>query len=282
MKLVRRARTENGLSLPVILLSGIIAAIFLLVAVFTVRHVLGVWSPTKKNVEALLTKGRYREALALMETKGASFHDTSDAMVEAGKIWLALAWDRMNKEGWRSYGKNERDWMDVAEASKAESYLIQALEHNPSNTDAYYYLGMLYMEKGWYSLAEEQFLEVLKVRPDDVRTRQNLGVLYTRMDRLELGKKELLHANRVDPENASVMKNLAFLYRFYLDMPESAMVWANRYMNASPEGDLDINLVREELNEMLERYPDLTPEEPLLWKKPPKFTARRKFPSSEP
>ena len=45
------------------------------------------------------------------------------------------------------------------------------------------------------------------------------------------------------------------------------MVWANRYLNMEPQNDMDINYVRNELQEMLQRYPEYTPREPMKWKK---------------
>ncbi|MBD3393792.1 MAG: hypothetical protein GF418_16805 [Chitinivibrionales bacterium] len=270
--------SERGLSVPVILLSGVIAAVLLLATVFAIRSLSGRFAPTRRNIENLLTERKFDEALSLVESEGTSLGDSSDVYVMAGKIWMAHAWQKMNEDRWRSYGRNEDDWFDLPEANKAEQLLLRAIELDREHADAHYYLGMLYMEKGWFSSAEVEFLEVLKVKPDDIRTRQNLGVLYTKMRRLELAKRELLRAHKIAPENPSIMKNLSFLYRFYLGRPDSAMLWANRYMNINPDDDLDIGVVRQELEEMMDRYPDLVPEEPLRWKKPRRFKARERTP----
>jgi tetratricopeptide (TPR) repeat protein len=271
--------SRSGLSFPVILLSGVIAAIFLCIATLAVNHVLKTWSPTKKNIDRLIMKRRYNDALSLMKTRGSALHDSSDVLVLMGKIWLAVAWERMNLDRWKSYGKNEEDWFDLPEASTAEKFFLQALEHGQANADAHYFLGILYMEKGWYAAAEIEFLEALKVRPDDIRTKQNLGVLYSKMDRPDEAARELLGAHDLDPENTSIMKNLCFLYRYYLDKPDSGMLWANRYLNMHPEDDLDMNAVREEFRTMSERYPELMPDEPLMWQKPRRFKSLYRTPS---
>jgi tetratricopeptide (TPR) repeat protein len=130
------------------------------------------------------------------------------------------------------------------------------------------------MEKGWYERAEMEFLETLRIRPSEIRARQNLGVLYWKMGRNQQAKAELLDAYQADTSNTSVIKNLAVMYRFYLKQPDSAMLWANRYLNLEPKGDFDAYSIREEFDKMQKRYPELTPDEPLKWKKEPKFKAR--------
>jgi len=267
-------RDRSGLSFPAIIAAGLIAGLFLCIGVFAAQYVHRRWSPTRKNVDRLLVQRKYDDALALVETKRGAFGDSGAMEVMAGKIWLAIAWERMNLDKWKSYGKNPADWFDLPEASKAESYLRAAIERGPSNAEAHHYMGVLYMEKGWFSMAEMEFIEALKICPADVRTKQNLAVLYAKMGRTEEAKQELLAAHRLEPDNASIMKNLALLYRIYLDQPESSMVWANRYLNTEPHTDLDMNVIREEFNTMAERYPELVPDEPLRWKKDQRFPQR--------
>jgi Flp pilus assembly protein TadD len=130
------------------------------------------------------------------------------------------------------------------------------------------------MEKGWYSQAETEFLEVLKRNKDHLNAILNLGVVYTHMNRFLLAEQELKNALLIAPDDPTVAKNLAYLYRFYLDKPGAAMLWANRYLNSNPKNDLDVQFVRNELEDMLQRYPELTPEEPMNWKKIGKFQSR--------
>ena len=123
------------------------------------------------------------------------------------------------------------------------------------------------MEKGWFSVAETEFLSVLQIDSKHVNARINLGALYTEMKRFDLAEQELRNALNMEPDNPSIAKNFAYLYRFYIKKPDSAIIWANRYLNMEPQNDMDVNYVRNELVEMLQRYPEYTPKEPMTWKK---------------
>ncbi len=259
--------SSKGLSFPVVLISGITAAFFLLITFLIIRYINLGWSPTAKSAQDLINKKKYAEALAVIEKAEKGREDNALLLVEKGKVWFSLALEREHRTRWKNYGKDEKDWLNSQEADKAEVYLRKAVDIDPENKDAHYLLGLLYMEKGWFSVAETEFLSVLRIDRKYVNALINLGVLYTEMKRFDLAEQELRNALNLEPDNTSVAKNLAYLYRFYLDKPDSAMVWANRYLNYEPENDMDINYVRNELVEMLQRYPEYTPKEPMTWKK---------------
>ena len=264
---MNKTGSNRGLSFPVVLISGITAAFFIHITFFVIRHINSKWSPTAKNAQELIKKKKYAEALAIIEKAEKGREDNALLLVEKGKVWFSLALEREQRTRWKDYGKDEKDWLNSQEASKAEVCLKKAVDIDPDNTDAHYLLGLLYMEKGWYSVAETEFLSVLRVDREHVNALINMGVLYTEMKRYDLAERELRNALRLEPENPPIAKNLAYLYRFYLDKPDSAMVWANRYLNFEPENDMDINYVRKELVEMLQRYPEFIPKEPMKWKK---------------
>ena len=44
------------------------------------------------------------------------------------------------------------------------------------------------------------------------------------------------------------------------------MVWFNRYLNLDPKRDLDANLARIELGNLLDRYPEFILQEPQNWR----------------
>ncbi len=260
--------SRDGLSWPAVVISGIIAALFFMAAFLTIRHMGlgGLTANADNTIEQLIRQKKFDQALANLEKKGGKGRkDVEDYIAEA-KIWMALAWEKQNRDGWRSYGTNRSDWLNVVEADRAEQALKKALQKDADNVEAHYQLGNLYMERGWHSRAEARFLSALRREPDHIESRINLGVLYTRLDKADLARHELLEAYRMDPDNPSIFKNLAFLYRFSLDHPESSMIWANRYMNAAPASDFDVNAVRRELLEMLDRYPEYAPREPMKWK----------------
>lgn len=271
----RSGYAQRGISLPVVLVSGITAAFFVLVCLLVIHWLRAAWSPSVANAERLLRKRKYSEALAVIERAGPDQQDNAALVVEKGKIYLLLAWERQNREHWANYGKDDSDWFKSTEASTAERLLKRAIELQPANIDAHYLLGSLYLKKGWFSSAETEFLAILQSKRKHVEARLALGVLYSRNGRYDLAEKELKHAYALAPDNMDVAKNLAFLYRFHLDQPDSAIAWSNRYLNLEPLRDRDINIVRSELVDMLKRYPELLPEEPMTWKKPPMFQSGR-------
>jgi tetratricopeptide (TPR) repeat protein len=263
----KSADSKKGLSLPVLIISGITAAFFLLITVIIILRLSTHWSPSVKNAEHLLRKKKYTEALAIVEKAGNGQEKNVPLLVEKGKIWLFLALEKENRSRWKNYGNDDMNWLKSTEADKAEHFLKKAIKRDPHCKDAHFFLGRLYMEKGWFSTAETEFLSVLHADKEHVGARKNLGVLYTEINRYDLAEKELKTAFQLDPESPSIAKNLSWLYRFYLNKPDSAIVWANRYLNLDPQNDVDIGFVRKELNEMLQRYPEYYPDEPMEWKK---------------
>ena len=262
-----KINSDRGLSFPAILISGITAAFFIFIAFFIIRAINMRWSPTAKNAQELINKRKYAEALAVIEKAEGGREENALLLVEKGKVWFSLALEREKRTRWKNYGNDKKDWLNSSEAVKAEVYLRKAIDIDPENIDAHYLLGLLYMEKGWFSVAETEFLSVLRIDRKHVNTLINLGALYTEMKRFDLAEQELRNALNLEPDNPSIAKNFAYLYRFYVKKPDSAIVWANRYLNMEPQNDMDVNYVRNELVEMLQRYPEYTPKEPMAWKK---------------
>ncbi len=260
-------KSKRGLSFPVIVISGVTAAFFLMLTFIVLRYLFTQWSPSLEQVEALLSKGKYAEALGQLERVEENYKKSAPLLTLKGSAWLSLAIKKEQRSRWKEYGKDDREWLKSIEADKAEKYLKQAIDLDQQNSQAHLLLGILYMEKGWFSTAETEFLAVLHNNKDHVEARRHLGIIYTETGRYDLSEKELTYALMLDPENTSVMKNLCWLYRYYLDKPDSAIVWANRYLNMNPQNDLDINFVRKELLNMLNRYPEFSPQEPMTWKK---------------
>ncbi len=268
----RTGDSRQGLSGRAILAIGLIFAVFAAITIPVLKMVVFPRPGGLAEAEELLKKREYGEAFQMVEKAIEEEGRRHDLLVQKGKILIALAWEKQNREGWRNYGNNFDDWLNTREADKAESVLRSVIADDPDNIDAHYFLGMLYIEKGWLSKAETEFLDVLRFDRDHISARVNLAVVYTMMDRPSFAEDELRRAYRLAPDTVRIVKNLAFLYRFYLDKPESAMVWSNRYLNMAKKGDRDVNIVRSELKELLQRYPDFTLDEPQAWRKRGRFS----------
>jgi tetratricopeptide (TPR) repeat protein len=260
-----RSLSQRGASVPFILLSGLILAIFISLTALLVVHMTEQWSPTYRNASRLLDRGRYKEALSVAQRLPLSSEDGSVELL-MGKIWLAKAYERQRAERWKSYAVDSSDYFTGAEAEQALLSFRAAVDRAPHNSQAHLFLGVLYMEKGWLGEAEVELLEALRSEGDNVTVLINLAALYVAMQRYGDAESELKKAYTLQPHNPDVAKNLAFLFRYYLNNPRLAMQWSNRYLNLQQERDPDRSLLRQDFEEMLRRYPEFTPGEAQRWR----------------
>lgn len=264
----------KGISWPARIISGLIASFFLLITLLFMKQVTMWGKPSIKNAEQLVKKGNYAKALTVLETLNTKHKNSPQLLVEKGKVWFVIAWAQQNRLRWKDYGKDSKEWFQSKELDSAEYYFKRALAVDPACGEAHYQLGMLYMDKGWFSLAETHFLSVLKENKNHSKARSNLGVVYTYLKRFDMALQELLLGYAADPHDPVVVKNLTFLYRFYREKPDSALIWANRYLNLRAYDDSDFAAIRKEFNELRQRYPEYTLPEPIRWKKPSVFKSR--------
>lgn len=247
------------------------------VCIGTILLILFVYRGTgtsRKNIDTLIKKGKFTDALSYIREKEKNGAISQEmGLVEKGRIYYGLMNKRLNKEEWRKYGQNEHDWINLPEAEKAETYFKQVLAVNPQNFEALYFLGMIYLNKGWYKEAKKMFRKALKVDKGNIEIRVNLAVIF--VDEKEYGRAEqaLISALKIDPKNPAATKNLFFLYRFYLDDPQKSIVYANRFLNLDTR-DYDNLYIQEQLLTMIQRYPEYSPKEPMKWKEFKKFKKR--------
>lgn len=259
-------KNDRGLSLPVILLSGLICSCMLLGAVLAIRYVHQRHSPSLKSSERLLDKGKYRDALTILEKMEKNEHNSIRELSLRGRIMYSLLQELLRKEQWGSYGVDPENWISHPLALEAERCFLGVLAVNPNDAQMRLALGNLYKEQGRFSEAEQQFSIISTIDDRNVEVMLALGVLYAETDQLDDAGIYLAKAWELDRKNPRTAKNIAFLYRFYKELPESSMVWFNRYLNLDPKRDLDANLARIELGNLIERYPEFTLQEPQNWR----------------
>ncbi len=258
---------ENGrkVSKAVIVTIGIFFALLSIAVVFIFQSLADRFSPTVSNVERFLRKGKLEEAFALSSKVPG---ETAVKAILRGRVFLALALKERKDDGWRRYGLDQSDWLKGQEVDSAVANFKKAISMDKKSADAYFWLGIVYKEKGWFNEAEDALNESLRLNPKRIETRLALGALYPLMDRPREAVKHLVYAYKIAPDNPDIAKNVARIYRFYLDKPESAMIWFNRYLNNAKPGDIDVNQAKIEMNELIARYPEFVPEEKQLWRQP--------------
>ena len=264
---------RKSLSLPVVLLIGVLLAGTSLLAFFAVRKIAGKFSPTVANAERYLRKGKIEEAFALT---GKLKTGSAAKELLRGKLYFARSIQSRKVDGWRVYGTDSADWLQGSDIDSALACFNAAVAVDRFLAEGWYFKGVLYKEKGWFSDAEDALQEALRLGPGSIDARLALGTLYTQTDRTGQATAILREAYDMDPENPLAAKNLAYIYRFHTDIPESATVWLNRYLNCASEGDIDINRAKTEFNDLLSRYPEYRPAEPQRWRETGrKFVSRK-------
>ena len=265
---------SRGLSFPVILIAGIILAAAFLSTVLLVRYISHKYSPSISNAEKYLNKGRLNEAFALTEKVD---NDSPRLLILKGRIFLALSLRKQRGDNWKKYGVDSTDWLKGEEIENALRCFKDAITLDPLSADAHYYLGYVYKEKGWYSEAKSEYNSALEINPGRIDVRVGLSSLFTRMDHIAEAQEVLRDAYKMAPDDPTVAKNMAFLFRYYIDTPESAMVWFNRYLNNVTDRDFDVNIAKKEFQDLTERYPEYIPSEPQDWRdKTPHFVPRKR------
>lgn len=258
-------RFSKGLAFPLILVLGSIISSAVLTVIILIHLIHANHSPTIKNAERLVKQGHYVEALSSVSQIDSGCNRLS---ILKAKIFIFIALQNQNQNRWKNYGTDETDWFKSEEIDSAMRLLKNVIGSGDLEfySDAHFYLGMIYNEKGWFYQAEDEFLKVLKKKPFHIDARLTLSSVYVKEKRYVDAEKELRLGYKSDPDNPDIAKNMAFLYRYYIDMPESAIVWFNRYLNCAHPRDININDARIQIEDLLQRYPEYSPSESQAWR----------------
>lgn len=230
------------------------------------------FSPSLENVEQRMQRKKYDEALRLLAAREKADQEaTPRTLCLQGRIWLYKAIQKQDSTHWARYGINESNWLQCREGKRAEQYLTQAIARDDTYGPAHYYLGVLYMQRGWYSEAYTRFERALTLNAHRVYSYINMGVIRSRQEQFRQAKRLLGKAYAIDSANPDVAKNLYFLYSHHTPVPESALIWGNRYLNADPQNDLHEYLIMQEVKKLLARYPDVALSPAPAWRRKGRF-----------
>lgn len=267
--------SNKGLSFIATLFIGVVVSFFIIISLFLYTQINSHWSPSTKSADKFLKKKKYDKALAVID-ECENANENSALLVEKGKVWMTLAWEKENREGWSSYGVNDTDWLESVESDSAEKFFKMALSKFPTddNRDARYYLAILNMEKGRYSTAETLLLEILANNKDDADVRNILGVTYVNMKLYTQALREFKISWKLDNKQTSTVKNIATIYKDYIKEPDSAVVWISRFLSMDIKRDSDAGRMRIILDDLLKRYPEYADLEIKSKRLYPSFNAR--------
>jgi len=231
--------------------------LLLLAFVLAVRHIHVIYSPTVQNSERLLARGKPREAKVLLDKmREARQRPDAKTLLLRGKVLFAVLLEQLREERWGSYGVNPNNWLSHPLAEEAEQCFLDAMAFSPNDPEIRRVLGNLYREQGRFRDAEAALRSALELDGSDAEAYLALGLLYAEGGRLDAARRALYAAWEFGEGSPKIAKNIALFHRFYANAPESSIVWFSRYLDCGPARDADINMVRAELRDLLERYPD--------------------------
>jgi tetratricopeptide (TPR) repeat protein len=253
----QRRERENKLSFSVVFVSGILCALMALVAVLIARHINTFFNPTIENTERLLSMGKPKDAMALLDQMGSGAGSVdSKGNLLRGKALYALLMEQLRVERWGSYGLNPDNWLSHPLAAEAEQCFIDAMAAEPDDPEIRLVLGNLYREQGRFSDAELILRSLLEIDDQNAEAYLAIGLLYAEGAHIDVAERALNAAWELDPGNPKIAKNIAYFHRFYANKPELSIEWFSRYLRSNPKKDADINLIRAELSDLIERYPE--------------------------
>jgi rhomboid protease GluP len=176
-----------------------VAALLLLIGFGTyVKHKNGYVVAIGTAGEAL-TKGRFDEAIAALQTSAA--HNPKDP------VSLTLLGDA---------------YLEKKDYARAESTLKRALELNPNSVRARRLLGLTYFGQGQYEETRQIYATLIQRDPKDADAYHQLGLAQSRLNQLGPAIASLQQAARLDPANAETQKDLGTVYQAMGNPSEAA------------------------------------------------------------
>jgi Flp pilus assembly protein TadD len=120
---------------------------------------------------------------------------------------------------------------------KTEEALVllkRAIEMNPCEPEAYYYLGTLELRLQQYAQAEASFREALRLRPDYSAAYNNFGLVLRETNRLEEAAAQFSQAITLKPDYAEALNNLGVV-QVLTNQPAAAAASLIRAIELKPD-----------------------------------------------
>lgn len=270
--------SHGGMSAIFVIIIVLVVVIFTLSAILMIRHIASNYQPSPQTVTKLVRSGKIDEAFAFSERLDES---SVDQIIAKAKVLIAMSLKNQEKDQWRNFGQNPANWLNDDSSRKAVELLENALQIDTGAVEAYCLLGVVQKAMGMLESAELNLRKAIHLINPECDCYLALASLYTMQNNLPDAEQLLRSASNKFPENVSVMKNLGLLYRHYLQKPDSAIVWMNHYLSKTTPDDRSAGPVKQELRELLQRYPEYASVDTSGWGSTRKFTQRKDTPFSK-
>lgn len=229
-----------------------------------------------RNVEELYSSGKPQDALEELDRLPPDQRGTSKSLLWYGKSWYLKAWEEQEKNRWADYGKNSEDWFEGEMVDKAVHYLKRASSDSCCVVEATFYLALIYLQKGWYERSDEKFRELFSYDSKHRMGILNFGVLRSRSGDYKSAEQIFLKGLKLYPDEPEYYKNLFWIYDSHLKEYEKAVSYGDQYLKHAVKGDVGALRVRQELIDLLARFPEYRSDTlQIEQKKFPQFTPRK-------
>lgn len=214
---VRAFARKNGLTYPVLLASEETVAVYNIIYryLFDRRRDLGVPTGFLLNDQGLIVK-IYQGAIS-PETLTADARRIPTNADERQRMALPFAGMWFGGEFDRNQFTYALIFMQRGYPDHALAFARRALEADPESAEAYYLVGMIYLQKEMRTEARENFEQALKFQPSYPDTWpnawNNLGMLAAQAGDNETAIRNLDEAIRLNPTYATALDNLGSVYR---------------------------------------------------------------------
>jgi len=125
------------------------------------------------------------------------------------------------------------EYFHLNDFTHAAEYYQSALELDPKNSIAAYYLGVSRLETGDLEAAERAFQRTLELDPKNFSAAFNLGVIYSRRQQAQPAIQAFQQAIKILPNYAEAHEALGELY-LYLNRPQDAAHELERAVAIAP------------------------------------------------
>lgn len=143
--------------------------------------------------------------------------------------------------------KDALDALQTGDTQTAEDIFLELTEAHPKMAAPYANLGMILNQKGETQKAERALKQSLALNKDNPEAYNHLGILYRGNGRFDMALKTYQAGLEKNPDHPNLLLNAGILYDLYLDQPDQALTYYQRYQKISPD-DKQIELWISDIN----------------------------------
>jgi tetratricopeptide (TPR) repeat protein len=223
----------------------VVAVILSVVTITILRMARGFSAADVQHGEHLFNRGEYRRALVNFHLPSKENPGETEGNIRTAKSLIAIAWDNYIRTGWVDYAKDPDDYMPSEELTNAINILKDLIIQEPENEEAYYCLGVVYGEKGWFYKAIREYERILERNAQHWDAYNNIGVAYTDLDEFNRAETFFLKIIEKNPEYDRAYLNLAVLYGLKMGDIEKVLPYFRTWEKKHPDEPVTYHLKKE-------------------------------------